>query len=225
MKRTSTSFLLSVCLFLLFSLVSQQAHAAGNPTAVCQDITVQLDNSGNVTWIADDVDGGSSAQSCTLQLSIDIDNAGCSDIGTPVTVELEADDCGTIATCQAFVTVEDIDAPTINCPADVTVSCNNSTDPSNTGMATSTDNCTQNPTLSSSDAVTSSISRTWTATDDQGNSSSCTQTITEAPSDLTVSASATDESVQNASDGTVTATASSSCTISSYLWSNGGTTA
>jgi len=71
----------------------------------------------------------------------------------------------------------------ITCPADVTIDCADSTDPSNTGSATATGGCTT-PTISFSDSgMTDScpvqaIVRTWTAIDTCGSSAVCTQTIT-----------------------------------------------
>ncbi|MBK6997614.1 MAG: HYR domain-containing protein [Lewinellaceae bacterium] len=52
------------------------------PTAVCQDITIDLDASGNATIVAADVDGGSS-DNCpaSLTLSISNDDFDCSNVG------------------------------------------------------------------------------------------------------------------------------------------------
>ncbi|MCB9232654.1 MAG: HYR domain-containing protein [Bacteroidia bacterium] len=74
--------------------------------------------------------------------------------------------------------------PAISCPADATVSCDAPTGPSALGNASATDNCDANPVISFADnnqggncpnAYT--IQRVWTALDANGNSSSCTQTI------------------------------------------------
>jgi len=77
-------------------------------------------------------------------------------------------------------------APVIVCPGNVTIQCNESTDPSNTGSATATDNLDDTPVVTWSDAVdmsgcggyTGTITRTWTAEDCAGNTTSCVQTIT-----------------------------------------------
>jgi len=99
-------------------------------------------------------------------------------------VELEVSDGTDSNTCSAEATIEDTIAPSISCPADVTVECDQPTDPSNTGMATAIDVCDSYPVITFSDVVTpgacpeeETITRTWTATDASGNFSSCVQTI------------------------------------------------
>jgi hypothetical protein len=92
------------------------------------------------------------------------------------------DICGNTASCAQTINVVDSTAPRITCPADMTVDCSASTDPSATGSASATDNCDPNPTINHSDAATGVcpkiITRTWTATDCAGQTSSCTQKIT-----------------------------------------------
>jgi hypothetical protein len=94
------------------------------------------------------------------------------------------DACGNFSTCTQTINIVDTTPPSITCPADATVECDESTAPANTGSATATDNCDASPTISFTDVVTpgscpqeKTITRTWTATDACGNSASCTQTI------------------------------------------------
>ena len=94
------------------------------------------------------------------------------------------DDCGNIGTCVQTITVDDSVAPAIVCPANITIQCTASTLPANTGSATATDNCDGSPTVDFTDVTVAgtcpqerTITRTWTASDDCGNSSSCVQTI------------------------------------------------
>ncbi|MEH6536950.1 MAG: M14 family zinc carboxypeptidase, partial [Psychroserpens sp.] len=111
------------------------------PVAVCQNITVQLDNTGNVTIVPADVDGGSTDDVAITDLSIDINSFDCNDIGTPVDVTLTVTDGDSQTdTCTATVTVVDqIDPVFVNVPTNITLTCGNNqptwTDP------TATDNC------------------------------------------------------------------------------------
>src|SRR4029077_4000262 len=96
------------------------------------------------------------------------------------------------STCAQTITVHDVTAPVITCPANATVNCQDDNSPTATGTAKATDNCAAaaNITITSSDASTQNsdpsvaghynytITRTWTATDPAGNSSTCAQTIT-----------------------------------------------
>jgi len=89
------------------------------PTAVCQDITVQLDANGQASITVSDVDGGSS-DNCNLTLTANPTNFDCSNVG-PNNVTLTATDAaGNSDDCIAVVTVEDNIAPTALCQ-DITV--------------------------------------------------------------------------------------------------------
>ncbi|MEM7105384.1 MAG: HYR domain-containing protein [Bacteroidota bacterium] len=95
------------------------------------------------------------------------------------------DDCGNNATCEQLISVIDLVPPSITCPADITIDCSDSTDPVNTGMATAVDGCSSTNIAFTEITETGCggsavISRTWTATDDCGNTASCVQTITIA---------------------------------------------
>lgn len=118
------------------------------------------------------------------------------------------DDCGNGASCLQVITVDDAVNPTINCPTDRTVQCGQSTQPPFTGLATGSDNCDASILVTFGDSLiaetcgdTLKFSRTWTATDDCGNSNSCSQTITvidtqdpviNCPDDVVVTCTAAD---------------------------------
>ncbi|MFG6687678.1 LamG-like jellyroll fold domain-containing protein [Mariniflexile sp. HNIBRBA6329] len=87
------------------------------------------------------------------------------------------------------ITIDDTTNPTISCPANLTIQCTASFLPANTGTATATDNCDTNVTITYTDVSTQTnngsctdnsytITRTWLATDDSTNSTSCDQIIT-----------------------------------------------
>src|SRR5687767_123444 len=92
------------------------------------------------------------------------------------------DVCGNSATCAQIITVFDNIAPTITCPADISIDCAEDSSPANTGTATASDNCGGTPVVTFSDgpvigACPESFIRTWIATDECGNSATCAQTI------------------------------------------------
>jgi hypothetical protein len=93
------------------------------------------------------------------------------------------DACGNAASCTQTITVRDTDAPALQVPADVVLECPADTRPSATGMATAQDGCGPSA-VRYSDAErklcggAKAITRTWTASDGCGNSTSGTQTIT-----------------------------------------------
>jgi len=96
------------------------------------------------------------------------------------------EDVDTGVSCWGNVLIEDKLPPSITC-SDVTIACNDSTDPDSIGIPAVTDNCFGFPTLTYSDIPIHhncsdplydvTIERTWTATDASGNSMSCTQNI------------------------------------------------
>ena len=91
------------------SVGAGNASTNQSPIAVCQNFTAELDASGNVTILAEDVDGGSSdPDNNDFTLSVSPNTFNCSHIGTPQTVTLTINDGnGGIDTCTATVTVED----------------------------------------------------------------------------------------------------------------------
>ena len=131
------------------------------------------------------------------------------------------DGCGNASSCIQTITVVDLVAPVITCPASLTIACTADNSPAGTGVATAVDDCS-GATISHSDATAAGscagnyvISRTWTDTDGCGNASSCVQTITvvdlvapviTCPASLTIDC--TDD---NSPTGTGNATAVDAC--------------
>ena len=93
------------------------------PAAICQDVTLVLDGSGQATLTAAMVDNGSNDECGILSRVVDQTNFSCGDLG-PNTVTLTVTDNYTNTDdCTATVTVEDNTAPAINLtpPLSVTV--------------------------------------------------------------------------------------------------------
>jgi hypothetical protein len=81
------------------------------PTAVCQDITVSLDATGNASIEASDVDNGSS-DNCGFTMAIAPSSFTCADHGTTTPVTLTVTDASNNQTdCVSNVTVVDDSAP------------------------------------------------------------------------------------------------------------------
>ncbi len=97
----------------------------GVPTAVCQDITVEIDADGNPTvggqpFTPGDLDGGSTDDGSIDPNGFSVDiTPGCANVTFPAsatTITLTVtDDIGQTATCTSQVTVEDNIAPVITC--------------------------------------------------------------------------------------------------------------
>jgi len=150
----------------------------GNVTIACNASTLPA-NTGTAT-------GG---DNCTVSPAVtytDVTVAGplCPQEYTITRTWRVTDACGNTNTCNQTITLDDNSPPLITCPADVTIACNANTLPANTGTPITSDNCDATPTLTYVDVTIApprpneyDIIRTWTATDDCGNSSSCTQNI------------------------------------------------
>ncbi|MEA1980028.1 MAG: hypothetical protein U9N54_03530, partial [candidate division Zixibacteria bacterium] len=88
------------------------------------------------------------------------------------------DECNNSTTSAQTITVQDTTYPTLaGCPTDITVSCDNIPVPAN---VIATDNCDPTPVITFNETTipgscdnSYTLTRTWTATDDCGNSSSC----------------------------------------------------
>ncbi len=94
------------------------------PTAVCQNITTNLDNNGKVSIQVDDIDNGSSDE-CGIDTKVlsqsDFD---CEDIGENKVELIITDLHGNTAICNAAVTVVDVTPPSITCPDDIIIEAN-----------------------------------------------------------------------------------------------------
>lgn len=207
------------------------------PTVACPaSVTIACDadtspaNTGMAT-------GTASCSAAVITFSdVSTQGTGCNASNYTITrTWTSTDACNRMASCDQIITVVDAGSATITCPADVTVECDQSTDPGATGSATATgDNCVADGDLviTFSDVSTQGttgcdqfeymITRTWTATDPCGNASTCDQIITvesTTPSVITCPADVTlacDADTSPANTGTATATASCSAAVVTF---------
>ncbi|MBG44379.1 MAG: subtilisin, partial [Aequorivita sp.] len=149
--------------------------------------TLTLTDSDGTAFFTEIPGGPLSFDACGITvLAVDVPMVTCADIGTPITVTVFASDAsGNLASCTSIVTVVDLLAPEITCPADQTVDPG----PGNifyivpdyvaTGEATIEDNCTDPVTVYTQDpapgtAIPDGVyTVTFTATDEYGNTSTC----------------------------------------------------
>jgi photosystem II stability/assembly factor-like uncharacterized protein len=155
-----------------------------DPNAICQDITLQLDASGNASITPSQVDNGSTDACGIATLALDISTFDCSDVGANTVTLLVTDVNSNGNTCTATITVEDNVPPVAICQ-DLTVQLdangfgfinaaqvdNGSSDAC--GIATV--NVTPN-TFDCNDIGANTV--TLIVTDVNGNSSNCNATIT-----------------------------------------------
>jgi len=162
-----------------------QIHYQDNvpPVAVCENITVELDETGNAVFPPSLVGAGSSDDSGFFTLNMDT-TFTCSDLGANPVVLTVIDSSGNTATCNAIITVVDLLAPVIMCPVnqDATLMAGENyflPDFISTGIVSITDNCStimsnilQNPPAGTQ--LSYGISEVSIYAEDQnGNSDTC----------------------------------------------------
>jgi hypothetical protein len=151
------------------------------------------------------------------------------DVGTTAVIWTATDAHGNTSTCVQYVVVVDVWAPTINCPANKVVNADAGQCQAtnvNIGAATAGDNCgiasitNNHPSTTYPVGVTQVI---WTATDVNGNTSTCMQTVTVVDNQLPVMTCPSNITV-NAASGQCSATvvitppaATDNCGIASVI--------
>ena len=154
------------------------------PTAICQDITIELGPDGTATISSADIDNGSSDNCGEVTYEVSTTTFDCSDIGSNIVNLLVFDSNGLASECFATVTVLDSATPTAICQ-DITISL----DLDYTATITpadidggSIDNCTlSNTSININTFDCSNLGPntvTLTVTDQNGNQSSCEAVVT-----------------------------------------------
>ena len=168
---------------------------AGNSSSAIQTITVQDTTAPEFTSVPADytaecseelvLDEASASDNCgTVSIEVASETIAGDAAGNYIVVRTftATDDCGNSSSATQTITVQDTTAPEFtSVPADYTAECS---DELVMDDATATDNCGEvsievsSETTAGDCAGNYTITRTFTATDDAGNSSSATQTIT-----------------------------------------------
>jgi len=182
------------------------------PLMICQNSTVQLDAAGQATITANDIDNGSTDNCGITSLSLDQENFDCSHVGVNTITLTATDAAGNTTTCTSTVTVEDTVAPSVVCQ-DITVQLGTNgmviISPSQVDNG-SNDACgIQNIILDITTFDCSNLGENpvlLTATDVNGNSSSCSAIVTVITSDGPPVAVCQNITLPLQADGTATIT-------------------
>ncbi|MEM7035751.1 MAG: HYR domain-containing protein [Bacteroidota bacterium] len=177
------------------------------PTAVCQDITVQIESSGTASIVPNDINGGCTDNCGITSLTASMTTFTCADQGANTVTLTATDAAGNTSSCFAVVTVQAAGAPVAVCQ-DITVQLD--ANGSATITAADIDNGSSNnnncgglllsldqTTFTCADLGANTV--TLTADDGNGNTATCTATVTvesqsslsiTCPSDITIPCSA-----------------------------------
>ena len=196
------------------------------PVVLAQDITLPLDATGNGSITTSDVDNGTTDNSGSFTLSLDITSFTCADLGANTVTLTATDASGNTSSATATVTVVDNIDPTITAPAAVTVNvaagaCSTALTNVTLGTPTTADNCSIASTTN--DAPTSfplgATTVTWTVTDGSGNTATASQVVTVVDNLAPVLSCPSNMVVYGAADSTLTsvswsaATATDNCSL------------
>ncbi|NOR86785.1 MAG: HYR domain-containing protein, partial [Bacteroidales bacterium] len=194
-----------------------------DPIAICQDFTAELDETGNVTVLATDIDNGSSDNCSIASMVVSPNTFTCADVGDHSVTLTITDSSGNDDECIATVTVEDNIGPDLTCPADdeifIAAGCTVLL-PDYSGALVATDNCGSIASVVQSPAAgfayfgadTGDHTIEFTVTDSNGNSSTCdfTVTVTDDLAFTIDNVASTDITCNAADDGTITIVATGS---------------
>jgi hypothetical protein len=156
------------------------------PTVICQNITVNLDATGNASITAGMINNGSNDFCGIASISVAPSTFTCANVGPNIVTLTVTDNSGNVATCNATVTVVDNIQPVANCN-NITVYLNAAGNATVTGTMInngSSDACGIATLNASPSAFTcanvGTNPVTLTVTDVNGNTSTCTSTVTVA---------------------------------------------
>lgn len=160
------------------------------PVAVLDAITLSCGGQGELNLLANDSgsgitlsSAGGSAQVTIEMLDLQRVRITASGPGQFTAIYTIADKTGQMATGTILITVIDQSIPIITCPPSITLEgCGQAPPPTATGQANATDDCPAAPIISFTDEIGGMpcnvlITRLWTAVDQAGNQTSCTQQI------------------------------------------------
>jgi|GEM_PF-580360 len=197
------------------------------PVLVLQDLVVALDANGQASISAQQFDAGSTDNCGIASWSASVTTFDCSHLGTNTVTITATDENGLQSTGTAEVTVEDLIAPTLSCPDNLTVAaCNANVSFDLPGVS---DNCGVDLSLlaqtgglpSGADFPIGTTVLTFEYTDAAGNTGTCSFEVTVAD-ELSFGAVLSDATCAGACNGAVGLTVSGGLQPVTVAWSNGG---
>ncbi|MBK7343366.1 MAG: HYR domain-containing protein [Saprospiraceae bacterium] len=156
------------------------------PVMDCNDITINLDANGEASITPAQIDGGSKDNCGIATLSLDQSDFTCSDVGNNTITLTAVDIHGNSNWCTANVLVKDITPPTFNISnSTITVNCQSipqipsvlTNDACGVSSNILTETTTKGINPGSCNYYTYTITRKWTATDVNNNTSTVQQVI------------------------------------------------
>ncbi|MBO6496100.1 MAG: HYR domain-containing protein, partial [Roseivirga sp.] len=202
------------------------------PSAIGQDITVSLNQNGQASITAEQINNGSTDNCGIPEVEIDINSFDCSNIGDNIVTLTATDGSGNTSTTTVTVTVVDNITPVISdVPEDIMyqITDNNCSASITWNAPTSIDNCEVTLTSSHQSGATFPVGTTqvtYTATDAAGNQTTSTFDVTVIASPVTITLEAFvynqtegyNISCNGASDGEITAVVEGGCGALTYEW-------
>lgn len=189
--------------FAQYRCIKAMEPADEPPVAACIDTTLSVSLNADGLAIISPLMINSDTLNPALTYSLSASDFSCNSLGEQIVMLTITDGDGRADSCSATILVVDELAPELDCPMSAEVSCAADFSLEALGVATATDNCSSielemaEMSEAGDCAAAQTITRTWTATDDSGNSNSCTQVIVvsdttppiceNCPEDITVS--------------------------------------
>ncbi len=167
----------SSCIFQI-SVTDEEEPAITCPARIDLDCSLSPDPANTGSPEVSD-----NCELASLEFSDDATAGSCAAESTIVRTWQAEDIHGNSASCQQTIEIVDLRPPMMTCPVDITVACDIEPETA-TGNPKVTDNCDPRPALEHTDRVVEGdcdwncqIERSWTATDECGNTSNCVQRI------------------------------------------------
>jgi HYR domain/Putative Ig domain len=200
------------------------------PVAICQNVNVNLDASGNVSVTPAMINNNSTDNCGIATLTLDNSSFTCANVGVNNVILTVTDIHNNSSTCTATVTVNDSTPPVALCQNltynisngnTVLIMASDVDNGSSDGCGISSSNVSPSTFTCANEGVNTVV---LTVIDNYLNSSNCQATVTITNDALVCSVIGTDATCFGNCDGSADLSVTGGCGVYTYLWSNGATT-